>query len=115
MKPSTSLGNPYPDPTIIPKTYVADQTADYESELAVIIGRNCKNVSEEEALDYVLGWVPVRETVTLLKSTQVHSSERYLLAQTAIRTVPMVLLKVFRWGLSSWSSCSTQVTSQIHR
>lgn len=29
---------------------------DYESELAVIIGKSCKNVSEAEALDYVLGY-----------------------------------------------------------
>lgn len=30
--------------------------ADYEGELAVIIGRSCKNVSEAEALDYVAGY-----------------------------------------------------------
>ncbi|MEM7112764.1 MAG: fumarylacetoacetate hydrolase family protein [Chloroflexota bacterium] len=29
---------------------------DYEGELAVIIGKTCKNVSEEEALDYVGGY-----------------------------------------------------------
>lgn len=29
---------------------------DYEAELAVVIGRPCKNVSREEALDYVLGY-----------------------------------------------------------
>lgn len=29
---------------------------DYECELAVIIGRRCKQVSEEEALDYVAGY-----------------------------------------------------------
>jgi len=29
---------------------------DYEGELAVIIGKKCKNVSREEALEYVLGY-----------------------------------------------------------
>lgn len=29
---------------------------DYECELAVVIGKPCKNVSREEALDYVLGY-----------------------------------------------------------
>jgi len=29
---------------------------DYECELAVIIGRTCKNVARERALDYVLGY-----------------------------------------------------------
>lgn len=29
---------------------------DYEVELGVVIGKNCKNVSKEKALDYVLGY-----------------------------------------------------------
>lgn len=29
---------------------------DYEAELAVVIGKACRNVSEEDALDYVLGY-----------------------------------------------------------
>ncbi len=29
---------------------------DYEGELAIVIGKHCKNVSEERALDYVLGY-----------------------------------------------------------
>lgn len=33
-----------------------DEKLDYEAELAVIIGRDAKNVSPEQALDYVLGY-----------------------------------------------------------
>ena len=40
---------PLLDPTV-------DDSMDYEVELAVIIGKECKNVSEEEALDYVFGY-----------------------------------------------------------
>ena len=29
---------------------------DYEGELAIIIGKNCRNVGEKDALDYVLGY-----------------------------------------------------------
>ena len=29
---------------------------DYEAELAVVIGRSCRGVSAEEALDYVAGY-----------------------------------------------------------
>ena len=29
---------------------------DYECELAVVIGKRCKNVRPEDALDYVLGY-----------------------------------------------------------
>ncbi len=34
---------------------------DYEAELAVIIGRTCKQVSEEEALDYVAGYAAAND------------------------------------------------------
>ncbi|KAK8870093.1 hypothetical protein IAR55_000663 [Kwoniella newhampshirensis] len=55
MKPSTSIGDPFPAPTTLPKAFLEDNAADYEAEVAVVIGKKCKNVSEEEALDYVLG------------------------------------------------------------
>jgi len=46
----------HPDGAIeIPRTLTSD-AVDYEGELAVIIGRSCKNVSKEDALDYVLGY-----------------------------------------------------------
>ncbi|KAL2157489.1 hypothetical protein VTH06DRAFT_6040 [Thermothelomyces fergusii] len=56
FKPATSLADPYPAPTIIPKHTIASDSADYESELAVVLGKEAKNVSEAEALDYVLGY-----------------------------------------------------------
>jgi 2-keto-4-pentenoate hydratase/2-oxohepta-3-ene-1,7-dioic acid hydratase in catechol pathway len=34
---------------------------DYEAELAVIIGKLCKNVSEEDALDYVYGYASAND------------------------------------------------------
>ncbi len=55
-KPATSLADPYPAPTIIPKHTIESDSADYESELAIVIGREAKNVSEADALDYVLGY-----------------------------------------------------------
>ena len=55
-KPQTSLADPYPAPTIIPKHTIASDSADYESELAIVLGKDAKNVSEAEALDYVLGY-----------------------------------------------------------
>jgi 2-keto-4-pentenoate hydratase/2-oxohepta-3-ene-1,7-dioic acid hydratase in catechol pathway len=55
-KPETCLADPWPAPTIIPKHTIASDSADYESELAVIIGKEAKNVFEADALDYVLGY-----------------------------------------------------------
>ncbi|KAH7211269.1 hypothetical protein BKA60DRAFT_623397 [Fusarium oxysporum] len=56
MKPSTALGDPWPTPTLIPKISQNDGTSDFESELAVILGKTAKNVSEAEAMEYVLGY-----------------------------------------------------------
>jgi 2-keto-4-pentenoate hydratase/2-oxohepta-3-ene-1,7-dioic acid hydratase in catechol pathway len=37
-------------------THLRSDEVDYECELAVVIGRACKNVSRAQALDYVLGY-----------------------------------------------------------
>jgi 2-keto-4-pentenoate hydratase/2-oxohepta-3-ene-1,7-dioic acid hydratase in catechol pathway len=42
-------------PIVIPG-HLASAEVDYECELAVVIGRACKNVSRAHALDYVLGY-----------------------------------------------------------
>jgi 2-keto-4-pentenoate hydratase/2-oxohepta-3-ene-1,7-dioic acid hydratase in catechol pathway len=55
-KPNTSLASPWPQPVILPKLTLKDNCGDYESELAVVIGKAAKNVSEADALDYVLGY-----------------------------------------------------------
>jgi 2-keto-4-pentenoate hydratase/2-oxohepta-3-ene-1,7-dioic acid hydratase in catechol pathway len=54
VKGNNTLQNPG-DPIEIP-TYCASGQVDYECELAVVIGKPCKNVSREQALDYVLGY-----------------------------------------------------------
>ncbi|MFP4068912.1 MAG: fumarylacetoacetate hydrolase family protein [Opitutales bacterium] len=54
MKPPSALQGP-DQPIVLPRHLHSDQV-DYECELAVVIGRRCKNVSPEDALDYVLGY-----------------------------------------------------------
>ncbi|KAI0132014.1 hypothetical protein BJ170DRAFT_679912 [Xylariales sp. AK1849] len=61
LKPATALADPWPQPTIIPKHTLADDSADYESELAIVIGKTCKNVSEADALSYVLGYTAAND------------------------------------------------------
>ncbi|KAH7193910.1 uncharacterized protein B0J16DRAFT_412462 [Fusarium flagelliforme] len=56
MKPSTAIGDPWPALTVLPKITQLDDCGDYESELAVVIGKTAKNVSEVDALNYVLGY-----------------------------------------------------------
>jgi 2-keto-4-pentenoate hydratase/2-oxohepta-3-ene-1,7-dioic acid hydratase in catechol pathway len=54
MKATSALQNPG-DPIVLPRHLRSDEV-DYECELAVVIGRRCKNVSRDRALDYVLGY-----------------------------------------------------------
>ena len=46
----------HPNEPILLPTHLRSDKVDYECELAVVIGKTCKNVSREEALDYVLGY-----------------------------------------------------------
>jgi 2-keto-4-pentenoate hydratase/2-oxohepta-3-ene-1,7-dioic acid hydratase in catechol pathway len=54
IKATTAVQNPG-DPIVLPRHLRSDEV-DYECELAVVIGKRCKNVSRENALDYVLGY-----------------------------------------------------------
>ena len=54
MKSPASVQHPN-CPIILPRHLHSDQV-DYECELAVVIGRDCKNVSVADALDFVLGY-----------------------------------------------------------
>ena len=54
MKAPNAVQNPG-DPIVLPRHLRSDQV-DYECELAVVIGRACKNVPAERALDHVLGY-----------------------------------------------------------
>ncbi len=54
MKGPAAMQNPG-DPIVLPRHLRSDEV-DYECELAVVIGRKCKNVSRDKALDYVLGY-----------------------------------------------------------
>jgi 2-keto-4-pentenoate hydratase/2-oxohepta-3-ene-1,7-dioic acid hydratase in catechol pathway len=58
MKPSTTLTNPG-DPVVIPR--VSPDNIDWECELGVMIGRTCRNVDEQHALDYVAGYTIVND------------------------------------------------------
>ncbi|HAV13401.1 MAG TPA: 5-carboxymethyl-2-hydroxymuconate isomerase [Opitutae bacterium] len=54
MKNPASVCHPS-DLILLPRHLHSDQV-DFEAELAVVIGKRCKNVSVDHALDYVLGY-----------------------------------------------------------
>ncbi len=53
MKPRTALIGAFDD--IIAPKFI--KQLDYEGELAFVISKRCKNVSKEQAMDYVLGYM----------------------------------------------------------
>jgi 2-keto-4-pentenoate hydratase/2-oxohepta-3-ene-1,7-dioic acid hydratase in catechol pathway len=50
------LTNEHPQVAKLFPTRLRSDEVDYECELAVVIGRNCKNVRRADALDYVFGY-----------------------------------------------------------
>jgi 2-keto-4-pentenoate hydratase/2-oxohepta-3-ene-1,7-dioic acid hydratase in catechol pathway len=54
-KPITAVSGPF-DPIPVPLTAQDVPSVDYECELVVVIGKEARDVSEEKALDYVLGY-----------------------------------------------------------
>ena len=73
IKPSTSLADPWPAPTVLPKITQVDSTGDYESEMVIVIGRDAKDVREEEALDYVLGYTAANDVSS--RTSQMNQSQ----------------------------------------
>lgn len=54
-KPATSLSGPG-EPIPVPAMAQEGVGLDYECELVIVVGKQCSNVSEADALDYVLGY-----------------------------------------------------------
>ncbi|KAL3455431.1 hypothetical protein BJX64DRAFT_295059 [Aspergillus heterothallicus] len=59
-KPRTALAGPYPATINIPAV-AQDGTSDYEAELCVVIGKTGRDIREEDALDYVLGYTAAND------------------------------------------------------
>lgn len=51
----------HPGEAIVLPAHLRSTEVDYECELAVVIGKACKNVSREEALDYVFGYTAAND------------------------------------------------------
>lgn len=67
MKPATCVIGPM-EPLTIP--FEAARQADSEVELAVVIGRDCKNVSVDSALNYVLGYMTANDVTARIIQTR---------------------------------------------
>lgn len=84
LPPAPVLFNKFPnalaadgDPVRLMPGYVE---YDYEAELVAVIGQPCRNVSEEEALDYVFGYTCGNDLST--RDLQFARSNQWLLSKT---------------------------------
>ncbi|ORY93736.1 5-carboxymethyl-2-hydroxymuconate delta-isomerase [Syncephalastrum racemosum] len=68
IKPPQTTAGPL-EPIVIP-AICQDGQVDYEAELAVVMGRTCKDVSKEEALDYVAGYTVANDVSARKWQTQ---------------------------------------------
>ena len=87
-KPVTTLIGPTSD-VIIPKAAqpVQRHVPDYEVELAVVIGKPAKNVSEADALDFILGYTGAND-VSGQSSARLKLVQRAFLYSDIIPTTP---------------------------
>lgn len=117
-KPASSLIGPGV-PITIPRVAqpVAHHVPDYEVELTIVIGKSAKDVSESEALDYVLGYTVGNDVRHVFKPlAQIHeyldllqtSSNGYKVCfiQAPAMVVPITLLNS-QW---SWSKSFDDTT-----
>ena len=62
IKPPNAIAD-YGQDIEIPKI-AQDSQADYEGELVVIIGRDCKDVAKDDAMQHVLGYTAGNDVST---------------------------------------------------
>jgi len=55
IKPRTAVNGPFPAKINVPKI-AQDGSSDYEAELTLVISKDGKDIAEEDALDFVLGY-----------------------------------------------------------
>lgn len=81
------------EPIILPTNVDYDE-ADYEVELAIVIGKQCKNISVSEAANYVLGY-SVANDVTARKHQDKTSQWSYAKGMVCRQnSSPVILIHV---------------------
>ncbi|KAL3459475.1 hypothetical protein BJX64DRAFT_279139 [Aspergillus heterothallicus] len=55
IKPRTALNSPHPAKINVPQI-AQDGSSDYEAELSLVLSKSGRDISESEAMDYVLGY-----------------------------------------------------------
>lgn len=91
---------------------------DYEVELAIVVGKPAKNVSENDALDYILGFTGANDVSRYSLSLRVKSERLYRYPSESGSNISRsgaflkALMIRILWGLS-WSVKTPSVMSRM--
>lgn len=87
---------------------------DYEGELAVIIGKRCKNIKEEEAMDHVFGYTLIND-VTARDLQEKH--KQFLLGKSLDTSCPMGPVMVHQSAIQNPESLQieTRVNGEVRQ
>lgn len=104
IKPRTALNGPFPAKVPVPKI-AQDGTSDYEAELSFVISKTGKDIPEDKALDYVLGYTAsndVSARAQQFKNTQWCFSKGYSssIYKSELMMKWLKLLCRLRWVMS---------------
>ena len=75
----------HPGKDVIVPPIAQNDEMDYEVELAILIGNDCKNASEEEALSYVVGYTCANDLTA--RKVQNTSSQWTFAKSTSSRSI----------------------------
>lgn len=75
---------------------VQEHQSDYEVELAIVIGKDAKDVPESQALNYVLGYTGANDVSTFIRISLVLTNNMRIgvIPKTPTDYLPMVLLQI---------------------
>lgn len=107
FKPSSSVAGPG-DEIVIPSLAEGEKN-DYECELCVVIGRDAKDVKEEDALNYLAGCVEPP-----LLSSRFKQCTDHVVADTASSTTSHLADSAAKASNGAWARPSTVRTSPPH-
>jgi 2-keto-4-pentenoate hydratase/2-oxohepta-3-ene-1,7-dioic acid hydratase in catechol pathway len=100
VKPRTSLNGPFPAAINVPKI-AQDGTEDYEAELAVVLGKTGRDIAEQDALDYVLGYTASNDVSA---RTQQHNTSQWSFAKGNDSALPFSSLRQFAHPIETQAS-----------
>ncbi|KAI1167235.1 fumarylacetoacetate hydrolase family protein [Nemania serpens] len=108
-KPAAALANPGQD--IMMNKYCAASYPDYEAELVFVTSRTCKDITEAEAADAILGYTIGNDLSCRLFQMPQHSSGQFFYAKAFDHFAPIGPALVSRDALSL---SATRVTLKVN-